>query len=95
VAVAASYTPSSVHASVVAFSGYAIVSAPTTADVGFSLPGSGGTATVTGSFAGTDKGAKSTATIYSTMTPTQALAACAAAGGLVSLSLAAGSVTLS
>ena len=95
VAVASTYTPSSVHASVVSFSGYVIVTEATTADVGFSLPDTGGTAKVVGSFAGTDHGAKSTATIYSTMTSTQALAACATGSGLASLSLAAGVVTLS
>lgn len=94
-AVAVTWSPSSVHASVVSYSGYSIVSAPTTGNVGLGLPNGGGTASVTGSFPGADKGAKSTLAIYFNVSSTQVLGICAATGGLSSLTAVSGTITLS
>jgi hypothetical protein len=92
VAVAVAWSPSSIHASVATFSGYAIVS-DAGGNIGFGLPNSGGTATIAGSFAGTDNGATSKATTYSALTQTTLLAACATAAGVPSLAITNGSVT--
>jgi len=95
VAAAVTWNPSSVHASVIEFSVYGIVNSPGTGDAGFQLPGSGGTAGVSGSFAGSDDGATSHGAIYTDLPAAQVLSSCAAPGGLASLTLASGSVTLS
>jgi len=50
------WSPATIHKSVVTFSSYSVGAS------GFTLPASGGKATVTGSFAGSDHGASSTAT---------------------------------
>jgi hypothetical protein len=92
-AVAITWAPRTTHASVVSFSGYAIVNDAAN-HIGFGLPASGGTATVAGSFAGSDNGAASKSTTYSGLTTTQLLAACASASGVPSLALVSGSVTL-
>jgi hypothetical protein len=93
VAVAVTWAPNSIHASVASFSGYAIV--PDAAGhIGFSLPGSGGTVTVAGSFAGSDNGAASKASTFSDQTTAQLLATCGTTAGVASLTIASGSVTL-
>lgn len=94
VSVAVSWSPGSVHASQASFSSDGIVS-DSAGHLGFGLPGSGGTATVTGSFAGSDNGAKSSATTYSTLTAAELQSACASPAGVASLTVASGSVTLS
>ena len=63
----ARWTPSSIASSTVTFSGHAIES-NRAGDVGFVFPNSGGTASVTGSFAGSDHGALSSAAAYTDMT---------------------------
>ena len=93
VAVAVAWSPSSVHASVASFSGYAVVTQG--GDIGFGLPGTGGSATVAGSFAGTDHGAKSTAATYSNLTSTELLTACGTPAGVSSLTIASGTVAFS
>jgi hypothetical protein len=92
VAVAVAWSPSSIHASVATFSGYAIVT-DASSHIGFGLPNSGGTASIAGSFAGADNGAASKATTYSGQTQTTLLAACATAAGVPSLAILNGSVT--
>ena len=92
VAVAVAWNPSSIHASVASFSGYAIV-ADAAGHVGFELPATGGTASVAGSFAGSDNGAKSSAAAYSGFAQTQLLTACGAAGGVPAMPIASGTVT--
>jgi len=91
--VAVTWAPSSIHASVATFSGYSIV--PDAAGhVGFSLPASGGTVTVAGSFGGSDNGATSKASTFSDQTTTQLLATCGTTAGVSSLNITSGTVTL-
>ena len=64
-------------------------------DAGFSLPNSpGGTASVTGSYPGTDHGATSTAAVFTNMTATQIATLCSSATGVASLTISSGSATL-
>ncbi|HUY22248.1 MAG TPA: hypothetical protein VMV22_07890 [Acidimicrobiales bacterium] len=94
VVVAVAWSPSSIHASVASFGGYAIVT-DAAQHTGFGLPNAKGTASVDGSFAGTDHGATSTAATYSSLTTTQLLTACGTTAGLAALTIASGTVTLS
>jgi hypothetical protein len=89
--VSVTWDPSSIQPSAVSFSGSSFVFS---GGVAYVLPNAGGTATVTGSFAGSDNGAHSSASINSTMTPAQFLAACSSAAGISSLA-ASGTLTLS
>jgi hypothetical protein len=63
-------------------------------DAGFTLPNTGGTASVVGSYPGADKGKTSTATVYTNMTAAQIATACSSAAGVASLTIDAGSATL-
>jgi hypothetical protein len=87
-----SWTPATVHPSVLTFSGYGAASSPS--GEGFRLPKAGATAKVTGSFAGSDHGASSTATAFSGQTTTQLLTACESTAGLTSIAVTSGSVSL-
>ncbi len=87
------WTPAVVHPSVVTFSGYGGATGPSGGE-GFMLPKSGATAKVTGSFAGSDHGAGTTATAFSGETTTQLLGACESSAGLTSIAVTSGSVTL-
>jgi len=94
VVVAVAWSPSSIHASVASFGGYAIVTGAAQ-HTGFGLPNAKGSVSVAGSFAGADNGAKSTASTYSDLTSVQLLTACGTAAGLPQLAIANGSVTFS
>lgn len=63
-------------------------------DVGFTLPGTGGTASVKGSYAGTDKGASSTATVYTNQTEAQIGTRCGTRTGVSKLKITSGSGTI-
>ncbi len=76
------------------FSGYHVIVAPN-GDVGFALPNLGGSAHLTGSFAGRDHGRSSHAALYLAMTGSELLAACNSSAGLSRQTLAGGSVTFS
>ncbi len=92
--VAVLWKPSSVKKSLITFSGFVYVLGP--ADhVGFHVPPSGGTATVSGSFAGRDHGARSSATLYTNTTARQFQAACEAPTGVSRQSIVSGTATLS
>jgi hypothetical protein len=91
--VAMTWSPSTVRSSVVTFSGYGGVTNASGGE-GFKLPNAGGTTKVTGSFAGSDHGAGSTATTYSNQTGTQLLTACGSSAGLPSLQVTTGTLTL-
>ncbi len=94
VVVAVAWSPSSIHASVASFGGYAIVT-DAAQHTGFGLPNAKGSVSVAGSFAGADNGAKSTAATYSNLTSVQLLTDCGTAAGLPDLAIADGSVTFS
>ncbi|HXX89287.1 MAG TPA: hypothetical protein VEI83_03570 [Acidimicrobiales bacterium] len=88
------WTPSSIAPTTVSFSGSA--TGPNSAgDLGFAVPGPGGTATVTGSFAGADNGAHSTASAYTSFPESELRATCQGPGGLSSVTMTSGSVDLS
>lgn len=87
------WAPSTIHGSVVTFSGYTAASSASGGE-GFILPAPGGTAKVTGSFSGSDHGAGSTAATYSNQTGTQLLSACGAATGLTSIDVTSGTLSL-
>ncbi len=87
------WTPSTIRPSVLTFSGYGGTSG-SSGEEGFALPNAGGGAKVTGSFAGADHGAGSTATAVSAQTATQLLAACGSSAGLTSIQVSSGTVTL-
>lgn len=88
------WDPSLVHSSVVTFSGYTVDTNGPGGGGGFTLPDTGGTAKVSGSFAGSDKGAGSTAATYSSMTTNQLLAACGSSAGLASIPVTSGMLSL-
>jgi hypothetical protein len=86
------WTPSAIRPSVVHFSEYSIVSSPS-GSAGFAFPNPGGTATVVGSFTGSDRGAKSTASVFFSPSVAQVLAVCRSSG-LATLQVVAGHVAL-
>jgi hypothetical protein len=87
------WSPSTIRPSVLTFSGYS-AAMNSAGDEGFTLPTSGGTAKVTGSFAGSDLGATSTAQTFSNQTGTQLLASCGSSAGLASLQVTSGTLAL-
>jgi hypothetical protein len=91
--VKATWTPANIRASVISFSEYSLSSSRSGAG-GFTFPNPGGTAKVTGSFAGSDNGANSIAVVVFNRTITQLLAACRSSG-LASIPVTSGRVTLS
>jgi hypothetical protein len=88
------WRPTSIRPTTATFSGYAYVFSKA-GDIGFTVPNVGGTARVTGSFAGQDHGATSTATAYTNMTLTQFRAACLSASGLTRQTIVGGSARFS
>lgn len=92
--VAVVWKPTSIKRSLIDFSGFQYVLGPMD-HVGFRVPPTGGTATVSGSFAGHDRGARSTATLYTNTTPLQFQAACVAPAGVARESIVSGTATLS
>ena len=76
------------------FSGFDFVCA-SNGDVGLVIPNKGGSAQITGSFAGSNHGATSTAVSYMNLTATQVRAACLSSQGLSSLKFTGGRVTFS
>ena len=92
VALTIRWAPPSILPSTLTFSGYSIVSKPSGSG-GFTFPDPGGTAKVTGSFAGSDGGAGSTATIYFDPSVAQIQTVCRSSG-LASIPVTSGTVTL-
>lgn len=88
------WEPSSIHPTTASFSGYTIVTSAT-GDVGFTVPNTGGRASVSGSFAGKDHGARSTATVYTNMTTAQVETACISLQGLSRQTIISGTATFS
>jgi hypothetical protein len=88
------WSPTSIAPSTADFSGFDPVTNGA-GDSGFSLPNSpGGSVSVTGSYAGADGGATSTAQVFSNETAAQIATACSSAKGLTSLKLTTGSTFL-
>lgn len=91
--VTVTWSPSTIRPSVLTFSGYSPVM-NSSGQEGFTLPAAGGTAKVSGSFAGSDLGGGSTSQIFSNQTGTQLLTACGSSAGLASLQVTSGSLSL-
>lgn len=88
------WKPSTIHSTTALFSGFSFVYSKS-GDVGFTVPNTGGTAKVTGSFPGKDHGKRSSATVYTNMTPTQFRDACLSSAGLSRQSITSGTATFS
>jgi len=86
------WTPSSVSPTVVSFTGYKLA-ASASGGYGFTLPDTGGSATVDGSFSGSGAAA-STASTFSNSTAAQIGATCGSSTGLASLTLTTGSLSI-
>jgi hypothetical protein len=80
------------HSTTGTFSGFAFVFAAD-GDVGVQIPNIGGSARVTGSFAGAHHGARSTAVGYINLTAKEVRAACRSPQGLSSLKITSGRAT--
>jgi hypothetical protein len=93
VVVSATWSPTTIHPSTIDISGYSIGVSPSGGG-GFTLPNKGGTSKVSGSFAGDDHGASSTSAIYSDQGVGQLVSACASAGGLSSITVTSGHLSL-
>ena len=93
ISVDVAWTPASIHPSSIKVSGYSIGASPSGGG-GFTLPNNGGTTQVAGSFAGSDRGASSTAAIYSDEGAGQLVAACGSAAGLASITVSSGHLAL-
>jgi hypothetical protein len=88
------WKPNSIHSTTASFSGFSFVNNKA-GKAGFTVPNVGGKAVVTGSFAGTDHGARSTATFYTNMSALQFHAACLKPGGLARQPIVSGTANFS
>lgn len=86
------WRPKRIEPTSVSFTGFDVTSQ--NGNYGFTLPGTGHTASLTGSFAGTDGGATSIASIFSDQGSSQILAACGSSSGLSAVTITSGTVTL-
>jgi hypothetical protein len=91
--VAVTWTPANVRPSVASFSGF-VVTTDDAGSTGFAFPGAGHTANVTGSFTGSDRGALSTASVYTDETATEIAGGCSQLSGLASIPIESGEVSL-
>jgi hypothetical protein len=64
-------------------------------DVGIKVPGAKGWSRVVGSFQGSNQGKKSYGEFFTNKTPSALLAACGSSGGLHSLTITTGRISLS
>ncbi len=92
VALTIHWTPATIRPSTVSFSGYSITSTPSGSG-GFAFPDPGGRSSVTGSFAGMNRGAGSTAAIYFQPSAAQLQAVCRSSG-LAALPVTSGTIAL-
>jgi len=88
------WNPKSVHPTVAAFSGFTFVRNKAGQE-GFIMPNPGGSASIKGSFAGKDRGARSVVTLYTNLTARQFLAACDSKAGLAGYRIVSGTATFS
>ena len=88
------WIPKSVHSTSASFSGFSFLKNGAD-DEGFTLPNTGGTASVKGSFAGKDHGRRSVVTVYTNLTIAKFTAACESKAGLAGYEIVSGTATLS
>ena len=93
IAIHATWTPKNIRPSVMTFSGFAVTSNDN-GDPGFAFPGAGHRATILGSFAGTDHGALSVASVFTNEKVNEILSRCSLISGLASIAIVSGEVTL-
>jgi hypothetical protein len=86
------WAPKSIRPSVMTFSGFVLTS-DDNGDPGFAFPGSGHRAKIVGSFAGSDKGALSVASVFTHEKANAILSRCSSSG-LTSIEIFSGQVTL-
>lgn len=89
-----SWAPRSVHATTATFSGWRFVRNSAGYE-GFAMPNVGGTARVTGSFAGTDHGRRSVVTLFTNLTIATFTSACESPAGLARYTVTGGTATFS
>ncbi len=88
------WTPKSVHPTVATFSGFRFLENKA-GEEGFTMPNTGGTARVVGSFAGKNRGASSDVTLYTSLTIAKFRAACDSSAGLSGYTIISGTATFS
>jgi len=88
------WKPNTIHSTTASFSGFSFVNSKA-GKAGFTVPNVGGKAVVTGSFAGTDHGARSTATVYTNLSALQFHAACMKPAGLAREPIVSGTAKFS
>jgi hypothetical protein len=88
------WSPKSIHPTAGSFSGFSFVKNKADYE-GFTMPSTGGTASVKGSFAGKNHGARSTITAYTNLTVAKFAAACESKAGLSKYSITSGTVKFS
>ena len=88
------WIPKSVHSTSASFSGFSFVKNPAGKE-GFTMPNTGGTASVTGSFAGKDHGKRSVVTLYTNLSIADFTKACESKAGLASYHIVSGTASLS
>lgn len=88
------WNPKSVHSTSASFSGFSFVQ-NTAGLEGFTLPNTGGSASVTGSFAGKDHGKRSVITVFTNLTISKFRSACESKAGLATYKIVSGTATFS
>jgi hypothetical protein len=88
------WAPGKIEPSTVSFSTKASASGGPDDGLGYVYPGTGGTSSVSGSFMGSDKGATSTAAVYSDLSSSALLAQCETSAGLKKMKIVSGSIDL-
>jgi hypothetical protein len=83
------WSPKSVHSTSGTFSGFTFVRNKL-GEEGFTMPNTGGTASVKGSFAGKDHGARTVITLYSNLTLAKFATACESKAGLAGYKIIGG-----
>ncbi len=88
------WTPKSIHPTSATFSGFSFVR-NSAGEEGFSMPNTGGTSSVRGSFAGVDHGRRSVVTLFTNLTIAKFAAACESVKGLASYQVVSGTAAFS
>jgi len=78
----------------ISFSSEAVAPNTSTGDLGFQVPGPGGTVSTTSGFVGTDGGASSSEFLQSNLSQAKLTKSCASAKGLKSIKIVSGSLSL-
>ena len=88
------WTPKSVHSTSASFSGFSFLQNKAGQE-GFTIPNTGGNASVTGSFAGKDHGKRAVVTVYTNLTIAKFRTACKSKVGLTGYKIISGTAKFS